>query len=327
MPTASTFETALPEIIPNKAEPTTAILEAAHGRHGNVGEEIGAAGARQDLAEDRERNHDQHRDLEDRADDAVDVEPDIDDEPFRGHVAGLEVAGQIRADVDVDRHRQDDADEAPAGNPAAPFKYQNGEDRAADDAFARQQRDLIGQRLVAHRDVAAEQERDGGGAPVDRARRPGPIADDRPHQRQAQAADGPRRNFIRRDVSEHDIDGEEDRRHRAAPVDRGGLARPAGDEGEREREAETDREQLLGIERDVEAASGNVEYPEHDDGDQQRLQDIGAQHRRLRRGGGELRRVGDDAFFGRGAVNGTLLAHKMSLATRLCSWKYFTAPG
>ena len=93
MPTASTFDTALPEIMPNSAEPTTAILagaaaEAAHGRHGDVGEEVGAAGARQHLAEDRERDHDQHRHLQDRADDAVDVEAEVDDEPLRRDRSG-----------------------------------------------------------------------------------------------------------------------------------------------------------------------------------------------------------------------------------------------
>ena len=68
MPTASTFDTALPEIMPNSAEPTTAILAAPprkppHRRHCEVGEEVRAAGARQHLAEDRERDDDQHGDL------------------------------------------------------------------------------------------------------------------------------------------------------------------------------------------------------------------------------------------------------------------------
>src|SRR5882724_4278401 len=56
-PTASTFDTA----------------EAPHRRHCQVREEIRAAGARQHLAENRERDHHQHGDLQDRADHAVHV--------------------------------------------------------------------------------------------------------------------------------------------------------------------------------------------------------------------------------------------------------------
>ena len=93
MPTASTFDTALPEIMPNSAEPTTAILadaaaEAPHRRHGEVGEEIGAAGARQHLAQDRERNDDQHGDLQDRADHAVHVEADVGDQALGRRPSG-----------------------------------------------------------------------------------------------------------------------------------------------------------------------------------------------------------------------------------------------
>ena len=140
MPTASTFETALPEIMPNSAgahhrDLGRAAAETAHGRHRDVGEEIGAAGARQHLAEDRERNHDQHGDCEDRADHAVDVEAEIGDQPLRRDPAGLEIARQVRADVDVDRHRQDDGDEAEARGAAARFQHQEQQDRAADDAF------------------------------------------------------------------------------------------------------------------------------------------------------------------------------------------------
>ena len=93
MPTASTLDTALPEIMPNRAgadhrDLGGAAAEAAHRRHGEVGEEFGAAGARQHLAQDGERNHDQHRHREDRADDAVDVEPEIDDEPLAARRSG-----------------------------------------------------------------------------------------------------------------------------------------------------------------------------------------------------------------------------------------------
>ena len=86
-----------------------AAAETAHGRHGDVGEEVGAAGARQHLAQDRERDHDQHRHLQDRADDAVDVEAEVDDQPLGRDGPRLERAGEVRADEDVDRHRHDDA--------------------------------------------------------------------------------------------------------------------------------------------------------------------------------------------------------------------------
>ncbi len=302
-----------------------AAAEAAHRRHGDVGEEIGAAGARQHLAQDGERDDDQHRYRQDRADDAVDVEPVVDDQPFRRDVAGLEVAGQVGADVDVDRHCQDDADEAPARHPPARLQHQGDQDRAADDALARQQRDLVGQGLVAHCDVSAEDQRSAGGNPIDAARREGPVADQGPGKGQSQACHRPRRHLAGFDVAEDEVGHDEDRRRGAAGVDGGGQALLAGDEGERQREPETDREQLLGVERDVEYLAGDVEHPHHDHRDQRGLQDVGRDDGRARGCGGELRRVGDDAFLGGGAVNDP--AHMTSLGCRLRSWKYLSAPG
>ena len=68
MPTASTLVTALAR---NHAEESRAddrdfcraAAEATHRRHRDIGEEVSAAGARQYLAEDRERDNDKNRDL------------------------------------------------------------------------------------------------------------------------------------------------------------------------------------------------------------------------------------------------------------------------
>ena len=59
-------------------------------------------------------------------------------------------------------------------------------------------------------------------------------------------------------------------------------------EGERQRQAQTDGQQLLGIERNIENLPGHIHDPEHDARDQQRLQQIGQEDGRSRGGGGEL---------------------------------------
>jgi len=86
----------------------------------------------------------------------------------------------------------------------------------------------------------------------------------------------------------------------------------ARDEGEREAEPQRDREQLLGIEREAEEAPRNVKNPADDAGEQQSLQDVGAE----RRGARDRRR----GCWSR-------LAHSSGFAWMLCSLKYFSAPG
>ena len=135
-----------------------AAAESPHSRHGEIGEEIRAAGARQHLAEDGVGDHHQNGDLKDRADHAVHVEADVGDHAFGRNPAGLEVAAQERADIDIGRDRQDDRDEAPAGDASARVQHQERQDGAADDALDRQHRELIGQRLVADGDVTREQQ-------------------------------------------------------------------------------------------------------------------------------------------------------------------------
>src|SRR6185295_17546226 len=69
---------------------------------------------------------------------------------------------------------------------------------------------------------------------------------------------------------------------------------------ERQRQAQRHRQKLLGVERDVEQLARNVEHPKHDAGHQQRLQDVGRKHGRLRGFGGELFRAGNEALLRRG---------------------------
>ena len=76
MPTAThVADTRAPEIMPNSAEPTTAILAAPPRKWpiadiARSAKKSRAAGARQHLSHDRERNDDQHGDAEERADHA-----------------------------------------------------------------------------------------------------------------------------------------------------------------------------------------------------------------------------------------------------------------
>ncbi len=69
MPTATTLLTAAPEIMPNKRGTEDrdlggAAAEIAHRRHRQIGEIGRAAGAAEHLAHQRERHHDDQRDIE-----------------------------------------------------------------------------------------------------------------------------------------------------------------------------------------------------------------------------------------------------------------------
>ena len=277
---------------------------------------VGATGAGQHLAQDGERDHHQHRHLQDRADDAVDVEAEVDEQPLRRHGARLEGTREVRAQEDVDRHGQNDADEAEPRDAAAGFQHQQDQHGAADDALQRHQRDLDRELLVEDGDPAADQQRDERGRPVEPARQARPAADQRPHQANAQDGKQRRRNIAGPHVAKHDVGAEPDRGGAAAPVEPR-QARPLRDEGQRQRQAEADGEQLLGIERQAQRAPWHVHHPQHDRRHQRGLQDVGRHKGRPRRGGGELLRAGNQA----------LLAHWIALACRPFSLKYFKAPG
>ena len=112
-----------------------------------------------------------------------------------------------------------------------------------------------------------------------------------------------------------------------------GLARRLGDEGERQRQAERHRQQLLGVERDVEHLPRNVEHPE-------------ARRRRPAAPGaslvaktvafddsaGELFRAGDEALLRRGgdvlcrAGGWWLVGHALALGRRLRRQPWLSTP-
>ena len=309
-----------------------AAAEAAHRRHGDVGEKIGAAGAGQHLAHDGERDHDQHCHRQDRADHAVGVEAEVGDHPLRRHPAGLEIARQIRADIDVDRHCQDDRDEAEARGAAAAFQHQEQQDRAADDAFDRQHREFVGQRLVAHEDVAAQDERHGGAGIIEGARELFAARQERPRQRGGEADPKQQRNVERIGKAVRDVDENGDDGDRAGRIDGAIFAPRLDHEGERQRQAEASGQQLLGIERKIEDLPGDIHHPEHDAGDQQSLQQVGQDESGFRRGGGELLRARYKALLGRGGLARrarrlSLFVHWNALAAMFFSLKYFKAPG
>ena len=158
---------------------------------------------------------------QDRADHPVHVEAEIDDHALRRDVAGLEIARQVRADEDVGRHRQDDADEAPARG--APARVQDQKDQKALPTMPSigSIAMLVGQRLVADRDVAAERsdsDHRGPVAPVARARG---VGDEGERKREAEA-DGEQLLGVEGKV-------EDLRAERRAPTAR--RRRPAAPEG------------------------------------------------------------------------------------------------
>ena len=225
-----------------------AAAEAAHGGHRDIREEIGAASAGQHLAEDGERDHHENGDLQDRPDHAVDVEAEVGDEPLRRDPARLEISRQARADVDVHRHRQDDGDEAESRGPAAGFQHQEKEDGAADDTFHGQHRQLIRQRLVTHEDVATQQERHDGARKIEPACECMPACQKGPEQCECQAGPQQRRDVERIGETVGDIGQDRDDGDRTGRIDRAVFALRFYHEGERQRETQTDGQQLLGIE-------------------------------------------------------------------------------
>ena len=63
---------------------------------------MGAPGAAEHLAHERERHHDQDRDAEKRADHAVHVESEINQQALGRDRTGGEITGQMRSDEDID---------------------------------------------------------------------------------------------------------------------------------------------------------------------------------------------------------------------------------
>src|SRR4029079_17124891 len=80
-----------------------AAAKAAHSGHRDIREEVGAAGACENLAEDGERDDNEDRDLKDVADGAVNIEAEISDHAFGRDIARLKIARQMRADVNINR--------------------------------------------------------------------------------------------------------------------------------------------------------------------------------------------------------------------------------
>ena len=97
------------------------------------------------------------------------------------------------------------------------FQDQEQQDRAADDAFGRQHRELVGQRLVAHEDVAAQDERGDGTRIVEGARECRPACEQGPGHRQRQAEPQQRRHIERIGEAVGEIDEDGDGGDCAAP--------------------------------------------------------------------------------------------------------------
>src|SRR6185437_3257629 len=95
-------------------------------------------------------------DLKDVADGAIKVESEIRDYARGGDVARLEIARQMRADINIDRNAGDHADEAPAVGAAACFHDQGDQEDADEKRVERQEGRVERQVLVAQCDVAAQ---------------------------------------------------------------------------------------------------------------------------------------------------------------------------
>src|SRR5262249_40418992 len=201
------------------------------------------------------------------------------------------------------------------------------------DAFHGQHRQLIGQRLVTHEDIAAQQERHDGARTVEPACECGSACQTRPEQREGQPA--PQQQWdierIAEAISEVREDGDD--RDRAGGIDRAVFALRFHNEGERQCQTKTGGQQLLGIERNVEDLPGHVQHPEHHASDEQTLQQIGEEDGCFRCGGGELLGAREQPFFGCGRCRFDRIrslspfVHGNALASMFLSLKYFKAPG
>jgi hypothetical protein len=166
----------------------------------------------------------------------------------------------VRADVDVDRHRQDDCNEAPAGGAAAAFQHQEQQDCAADDALDRQHGELVGERLVADEDVAAQDQRHDGAGVVERAREPRPARHQRPGQRGEKADPQEPRNVERVGEAIADVDQDGDDRDRAGEVDLPEFPLVSTTKASASVRPRDRRHNCLGVERKIETPPGNIEH-------------------------------------------------------------------
>src|SRR5262249_48382137 len=121
-----------------------------------IGKEIDAPSAGEHLAQNRERDHDDNRYLQDRPDRAIDIEAEINHQSFRRHVAGLKVARRMAADVDGNRHLMNYPHNTHTRGAAAGFQNKKYEEGADDQAIERQVRTFERQGLVTDRDVTAQ---------------------------------------------------------------------------------------------------------------------------------------------------------------------------
>ena len=151
--------------------------EAAHCRHREIGKIIGTAGAAEHLPHQREGNDDEQRDRKNDPDHAVGVEPEIGNEARRRHRPGGEIARHMRADEDIKREDQNNDNQHAARRSARRLQHEQQKDRAADHAVDWEQCDFVGQSVVAIGDITADDQRGGGGKPIEPSYNSDAVAD------------------------------------------------------------------------------------------------------------------------------------------------------
>ena len=167
MPVETTLETALPEIEPNRLEPTMAIFDEPprnrpHQPGRNIGEEARAARRLEQEAEEHEGEDDGGRHLHREAEHAVGVEHYIDRQPVDRHILALQPAGDQMPDQGEDQEEQQEGEQDGAGCPAQTFDNGGEEDSGRRHGIRRVVGEIVQDGRVFDRHIERGRGRSGG---------------------------------------------------------------------------------------------------------------------------------------------------------------------
>ena len=161
-PVETTLDVALPEMEPKSDEAVTAILAEpprvpAHECGGDVGEEPGAAGKVEQVAEVDKGDDDGGSHGEGYPHQRVGVEAQVDHQPVDVHVAPLELAGDKVAHKAKGEERQQEDEQHGAGGAPHPFRHQHQDHRASHQGVAGARVELLEDPFVVPAQVGAYQ--------------------------------------------------------------------------------------------------------------------------------------------------------------------------
>ena len=139
---------------------------AAHQSQRNVGEEIGAAGGEQEIAEEHEGDDDRRRHQHRQAEHAAGIPDQIERKLLQADRQALQRTRHVLAERRVGEEHQHHDGERPADRAAQGFDHHRNGDEADDQPVERAQRHVLRQHRKTHRDIEAEREAESRQQPV-----------------------------------------------------------------------------------------------------------------------------------------------------------------